>query len=516
MLRFALFLIAALITFTVTLVQAQAQPCPTDFAGYLPPRLQVGGRGRVESGGSANRIRSLPTTQAEQIGTLEPGAEFDVVEGPSCDSAAMIIWWRVQSGDINGWTAEGLLPDDYFVEPLATPTPVWTFTPSRTPPPTLTPTATYTPLPLEPLPELETLSPENISELEVLARFHMANPHVPLFTSPTGEYLFIPQDNAYGTDTAVVYHLPDFTIQSQMPPVDFRDSYYTESNHSAIFTSDGALMASVFNQDRITFYQPREDHLIPEETLDGAFDTFDLSEKGILAVGNREYDNDSGQFSYWLHFVDPLRAADQVLSIPLTAPVYAVTFIHEGAKLLAAGENRLTLYDGATGEVLRSFNYGMLKTGAMAVLPGTGEALPTVFLSQQDYVLSVDLETGMQRSYPVGISYIATRLEISPDGKTLLALADSPTLYADAIFIDIATKAVVYQETLVPPMTSVEYHPSSTLAHIGFRFFHTTTWQEIYRLGANYGKIRFSADGKLVLALDYDTRKYHLLGVPAR
>jgi WD40 repeat protein len=41
-----------------------------------------------------------------------------VIGGPSCDPVSRIIWWQVRSNNIVGWTAEGVLPDDYFVDPI--------------------------------------------------------------------------------------------------------------------------------------------------------------------------------------------------------------------------------------------------------------------------------------------------------------------------------------------------------------------------------------------------------------
>jgi hypothetical protein len=87
--------------------------CPQ---GYLPPRLQVGEVARVTLGGSPNRVRELPSTSATFLGQLNPGTPIEVLEGPAC--AEGIVWWRVQSGTLVGWTAEGLFPDNYFLEPI--------------------------------------------------------------------------------------------------------------------------------------------------------------------------------------------------------------------------------------------------------------------------------------------------------------------------------------------------------------------------------------------------------------
>lgn len=93
-------------------------PCPPNYAGYLPPRLQVGAQARIEPGGTPNRIRQTPGITGVQIGVLNAGSVADVIGGPSCDSISLIIWWQVRFSNIVGWTAEGVLPDDYFVDPI--------------------------------------------------------------------------------------------------------------------------------------------------------------------------------------------------------------------------------------------------------------------------------------------------------------------------------------------------------------------------------------------------------------
>lgn len=96
----------------------EADVCPPDFAGFLSPRLQIGGRGRVIAGQSANRVRIAPTTGADLIGTIDDSITFLVVAGPHCDASNSMIWWQVQADNgLEGWTAEGVLPDEYFLEP---------------------------------------------------------------------------------------------------------------------------------------------------------------------------------------------------------------------------------------------------------------------------------------------------------------------------------------------------------------------------------------------------------------
>ena len=91
-------------------------PTPTPCPGFLTTRLVVGERGRVLSDPPfPNNVRNAPDSSATLIGQIPAGAEFDVLEGATCNDNA--AWYRVRYGTLIGWTAEGL-GDDYFVEPV--------------------------------------------------------------------------------------------------------------------------------------------------------------------------------------------------------------------------------------------------------------------------------------------------------------------------------------------------------------------------------------------------------------
>jgi hypothetical protein len=92
--------------------------CPPSFVGFLPPRLAVGEQAQITPGGTPNRLRSAPSINAAQVGVANPSVLVQVTEGPMCGDG--IVWWRVTLADgINGWTAEGLLPNQYFVQPVS-------------------------------------------------------------------------------------------------------------------------------------------------------------------------------------------------------------------------------------------------------------------------------------------------------------------------------------------------------------------------------------------------------------
>ncbi len=82
-------------------------------APNLPPRLVVGGSGRVTPG-LPNNLRQGPGSSTAYVGEIPPGGQFTVLEGPTCGSG--MSWWKVNYNGTIGWTPEGIYPE-YWVEP---------------------------------------------------------------------------------------------------------------------------------------------------------------------------------------------------------------------------------------------------------------------------------------------------------------------------------------------------------------------------------------------------------------
>jgi hypothetical protein len=88
------------------------QPCPDAPAS----RLKVGDIAYVNKENDAEqRVRKDPTTKAEIIGTIRPGAAMTIIGGPTC--ADGWVWWNVHNADLTGWSAEGD-KDVYWLMPL--------------------------------------------------------------------------------------------------------------------------------------------------------------------------------------------------------------------------------------------------------------------------------------------------------------------------------------------------------------------------------------------------------------
>jgi dipeptidyl aminopeptidase/acylaminoacyl peptidase len=88
---------------------------PDCTAGWT--RLEAGGRASVSSDSDTpNRVRSEPSTSAEIIAEIHPGAMVVLLEGPVC--ADGLVFWKVQSSLVPGgmgWTAEGDGTDYWLV-----------------------------------------------------------------------------------------------------------------------------------------------------------------------------------------------------------------------------------------------------------------------------------------------------------------------------------------------------------------------------------------------------------------
>lgn len=104
----------------VELVQVTPTPCPADFAGFLPSRLRVGiGASVTRAALAGNRLRVTPSIDGLQVGLITPNTTADVIGGPSCDLVSRLVWWQVSYNGVIGWTAEGALPDDYYLDPAS-------------------------------------------------------------------------------------------------------------------------------------------------------------------------------------------------------------------------------------------------------------------------------------------------------------------------------------------------------------------------------------------------------------
>lgn len=105
----------------VAATPSDTSDCPAGFVGYLPPRLSIG----MDDATTAERVfavlRDTPAINGTISGRVNPATTITIEEGPICTNG--IVWWRVATDDLTGWTAESnVATGDYFIVPPASPT----------------------------------------------------------------------------------------------------------------------------------------------------------------------------------------------------------------------------------------------------------------------------------------------------------------------------------------------------------------------------------------------------------
>ena len=71
----------------------------------FPSRLYPGKLGYLIPYGVENRVRISPSTNSQQVGTIDLGGIFEILDGPLCSEG--YIWYEVNYEGLVGWTVEG-------------------------------------------------------------------------------------------------------------------------------------------------------------------------------------------------------------------------------------------------------------------------------------------------------------------------------------------------------------------------------------------------------------------------
>ena len=411
---------------------AASTPCPSNYAGYLPPRLQVGAQMRIEPGGTPNRIRQTPGITGVQIGVINAGSVADVVGGPSCDSISQIIWWQVRINNIVGWTAEGVLPDDYFVDPIGNQP--------------ITPVPVTVPV----LPdERSVITPDNVLDLVMVLALPVPSVSDIAFTADQSLVAF----GSFGG--AFVYMLPTLFEEPML-------TNPLEGVMAVAFSPDGryfvygtftnvVTIADIQAAGRVTqLANP------PTEGVNALAFSPDANYR--LAVASGSLYGGTGNETVGLY--DVVRNT-KLIEFDADFWVNGIAFNHDGT-LLAWMDTTLHVFDVATGDEYLNAGVNALGIGPVAFTPdGSVIAFP-----DGNSIVMVPVETtGQAQVYETAAGLFPGTIAFNPDG-TLLAVVSVPgegSIEPPVItMIDVETGDVIFEQQSESART-LAFSPDGTL-----------------------------------------------------
>lgn len=376
---------------------ASAPSCPA----ALPPRLTVGGRGRVTPG-DPNNLRAAPGTNQPKVGQIPGEGDFDVLEGPQCASG--MYWWRVRYQGQEGWTGEGK-DGVYWLEPIGA--------------------AAMLALPSNRLP----ISSLTAEKLRLTASLKGVSP-----LAWSGYGLLAVSELAAddtGGQSVLVY---DVGAGVPQPKVLESGQIILDAAFSPTFTPSTVLLA-------LLVIPPNADALTPSIQLWDAFVgvelySLDLSpsaqqivfspDGSLLAVS---YGDLSGQ-TFGVYLVNP-QAGDLVGNLPQAGYVSGMAFSPDGTTLATGvGESQVSLWDVPTRSLITSLPAQPNPFVAELAFSPDGRTLAIVSVAPPDvqgknsfFIDLWDISTRAQLRKLTAETFI-TAFAFSPDG-TLLALAQS-------------------------------------------------------------------------------------------
>ncbi|MFQ3567306.1 MAG: SH3 domain-containing protein [Aggregatilineales bacterium] len=406
-------------------------PCPPNFAGFLPPRLRVGGGARIREGGAPLRVRAQPNLGGAQIGTLGPGSVAQVIGGPSCDPNSRIIWWQVRIDEITGWTAEGVLPDVYYLAPVG---------------------IAETPLPLE----RSLITPLNLDALEVLALLPVPEV-IDLAFSADQALLALASANG-----VIVYLLPELVQE--------RSLTNTEISATAVaFSPDGRYLAYGVFPSTLVIADSDDDGFafeLPNPPSDGINAlAFSPADRDVLAVGSGSLFGGAGRESISLYHVG--RAA---LTARRSANfgVNSLAFSPDGS-LLAWADSSVHLYSLALGRDIVVYPVEAPLFTPLAFLPTEAPGGGALAYADGTVVYLEPLGPAIERrSYElVEFSLVPRAIAFSPDGALLAVLsvwgpAPQQTALPRLDIFDTETTDLIFAQEFENPR-AIAFSPDGTL-----------------------------------------------------
>ncbi len=437
---------ATLIPTVPTVATIGLTGCPVDFAGYLPPRLTIGGFARIGADGQPNRMRVAPNLDAEQIGLIAPGTTVEVLDGPVCESTAQIVWWQVRDADLVGYTAESL-QSDYFLEPVdfgALPT----------------------------LPGIrESITAANASSLVTLGA-------IPFDGGATVDFGGLAQLLVAGTAGVSFYDLDQLTVANLPLPTD------TVALH-VNYSPDGRYIAYSTDAHQLFVYDTVADQTeqleIDESTI---INDLDISPNNLLAVAIGNPLGGDETVNGWSLY--DLGDRNRSIFYSTDSWVGDVAFGPAGLRLawLTDSVNMIVLQDDLpviTGQIGQPTRTG-LAWQPLADPTDPAAAFRLVY-ADGSIIQLFDVESGELVSYTNAEDYLPGTLAFSADGSVLAvlnrAVTDEPMPRTLRVF-DVVTRELLYSETL-ETARDMTFSPDGTLVVIltdtTLRFYGITTLQ---------------------------------------
>lgn len=394
--------------------------CPPDYAGMLPPRIDIGERrAQIASSSIASRLRAAPDIAAEQIGAIPPRAVIDaVLDGPACKPPH--IWWQVDAGGVIGWTVESDVNFNfYYLEPLAA---------RRTAEQNGHALSVRAPSDREQPAANRIIHSANAQQLDTIILLNIESPQT-LAWSPNGSALAVVSESG----SVESYSYPDlermpFSAESRHATA---VAYHPDANFLALGGADGSVsIADLSNQ------QPIADAFALRE-LEGPIRALAWTRAGdmLAAVSGDEslkLARRAGIIKLWE--VDPARPWQNqlLLHYSFPYPLTALAFSADYQLLAVTGES---IADKRAGLWIYRVDDGALLLakvlhpagGAASVVASPDRTLGDFVYSSGDSLYQIDVESGEDRRiyHQAGMRLprFAFRRQVIPDAEALLALA---------------------------------------------------------------------------------------------